>query len=73
MPNQSEVVMAKVFVVGATGETGLRLCRQLVEAGHSAIGLHRRPEQAEVLRGIGASPVLGDLVTSSTKELSELL
>ncbi|MEW5751382.1 SDR family oxidoreductase [Pseudomonas lactis] len=65
--------MAKVFVVGATGETGLRLCRQLVEAGHSAIGLHRRPEQAEVLRGIGAIPVMGDLVTTSTTELSELM
>lgn len=65
--------MAKVFVVGATGETGKRLCRQLVAAGHSAIGLHRRPEQAEVLRGIGAIPVMGDLVITSTTELSEFM
>lgn len=65
--------MAKVFVIGATGETGLRLCRQLIAAGHSAIGLHRRPEQAEMLRGVGAIPALGDLVTASTTELSELM
>ena len=65
--------MAKVFVVGATGETGQRLCRQLVAAGHSAIGLHRHPEQAVALIRIGVTPVLGDLVSSSTTLLSELM
>jgi uncharacterized protein YbjT (DUF2867 family) len=65
--------MVKVFVVGATGETGQRLCRQLLAAGHSAIGLHRHLEQAEALRSIGVIPVLGDLVTSSMTELSELM
>ena len=59
--------------MGATGETGIRLRRQLVAVGHSAIGLHRHPEQAETLSRIGVVPVLGDLVTSSTTALSELM
>ncbi|RMP83722.1 hypothetical protein ALQ15_200063 [Pseudomonas syringae pv. actinidiae] len=37
--------MAKVFVIGATGETGIRLCQQLVARRHEVLGLHRKPEQ----------------------------
>lgn len=65
--------MANVFIVGATGETGLRLCRQLIAAGHTAVGLHRHPDQAEKLRALGVTPVQGDLVSISTTDLSKLM
>jgi len=62
--------MAHVLVIGATGETGSRLCRQLVAGGHVALGLHRYAGQAALLRADGVVPVSGDLVTATVDSLS---
>jgi nucleoside-diphosphate-sugar epimerase len=49
-----------VFVAGATGAIGRRLVPMLVQAGHEVTGLTRTPSRAELLRAMGATPVVGD-------------
>lgn len=60
----------KVFIIGATGKTGLRLCAQLMSFGHQVFGLHRRPSDAYTLSSLGVTPVLGDLLSLSVSELT---
>lgn len=50
-----------ILVAGGHGQVALRLLALLSEAGHTARGLIRKPEQAADLRAVGAVPVLGDL------------
>jgi 2-alkyl-3-oxoalkanoate reductase len=50
----------KVFVAGASGVVGRPLIRQLAEAGHGVVGTTRSPGRAEMLRGLGATPVVLD-------------
>jgi 2-alkyl-3-oxoalkanoate reductase len=52
----------RVFVAGASGALGSRLVPQLIEAGHEVIGTHNSPASAELLRTLGAKPVLVDLL-----------
>ena len=52
----------RVFVAGASGILGRRLVPQLIDAGHEVIGTHNSPASAEVLRSLGAKPVLLDLL-----------
>ncbi len=65
--------MAKVLVIGATGGIGFQLCQQLIEQGHSVVGLHRLPEQADVLLEKGITPALGDLTTIPMVDLSAMM
>jgi len=50
----------RVFVAGATGVLGRPLLAQLREAGHEVVGTTRSPAKAELLRGLGAAPVVLD-------------
>src|SRR5689334_23672385 len=50
----------RVFVAGASGVIGIRLVPLLVAAGHEAAGMTRYPEKAELLRALGAEPVVCD-------------
>jgi 2-alkyl-3-oxoalkanoate reductase len=52
----------RVFVTGASGALGSRLVPQLIDAGHEVIGTHNSPASAELLRTLGAKPVLVDLL-----------
>lgn len=52
---------ARVFVAGASGAIGRRLCRLLVDDGWSVIGTTRSPEKAPMLRDIGVEPVIVDV------------
>jgi 2-alkyl-3-oxoalkanoate reductase len=52
----------RVFVAGASGALGSRLVPQLINAGHEVIGTHRSPSSAELLRELGAKPVMLDLL-----------
>ncbi|HEX4521354.1 MAG TPA: NAD(P)-dependent oxidoreductase [Gaiellaceae bacterium] len=52
----------RVFVTGASGAIGSRLVPQLIDAGHDVVGTHNSPASAELLRKLGAKPVLVDLL-----------
>jgi nucleoside-diphosphate-sugar epimerase len=50
----------KIFVAGATGALGKQLIPQLVAGGHQVVGMTRTPAKRELLRGLGATPVVAD-------------
>jgi nucleoside-diphosphate-sugar epimerase len=50
----------KVFVAGATGALGRPLVRQLVQRGHEVTGMTRSESKTELLRQLGATPVVAD-------------
>jgi len=52
----------RVLVAGATGAVGTRLVCQLVERGHEVIGTSRSSENADLLRALGAKPVVLDML-----------
>ena len=51
----------RVFVAGASGAIGRRLCRLLVNEGWSVIGTTRSLEKAPVLLDLGVEPALVDV------------
>ncbi|MHA6287779.1 SDR family oxidoreductase [Maricaulis sp. CAU 1757] len=63
----------RIFIIGATGGVGQRLCPKLIAAGHDVIGLHRKPEQAATLKQWGVTPASGDLTKLSETELGGLM
>ena len=52
----------RVFVAGASGALGRRLVPQLIDAGHEVVGTHKSPANTELLRALGATPVMLDLL-----------
>ena len=50
----------RVLVAGASGALGIPLTRLLVARGHSVIGLIRNPAGADVVRALGAEPIVAD-------------
>jgi 2-alkyl-3-oxoalkanoate reductase len=50
----------KVFVAGATGVLGRALVPQLVARGHEVVGMTRSASKQDLLRGLGACPVVAD-------------
>jgi nucleoside-diphosphate-sugar epimerase len=50
----------RVFVAGATGVIGRRLLPMLVEAGHQVAGMTRSAVRADLVRSLGAEPVVAD-------------
>jgi nucleoside-diphosphate-sugar epimerase len=52
----------RVFVTGASGAIGARLVPQLIDAGHEVVGTHNSPASSELLRTLGAKPVMVDLL-----------
>ncbi|HEY1417506.1 MAG TPA: NAD(P)H-binding protein, partial [Myxococcaceae bacterium] len=53
--------MDRILLTGATGVIGRRVLPLLVSAGHPVSAVSRTPEQAELLRAVGATPVSMDL------------
>jgi 2-alkyl-3-oxoalkanoate reductase len=52
----------RVFVAGASGILGRRLVPQLIDAGHEVVGTHTTPARADLVRALGARPVVLDLL-----------
>src|SRR5882724_10521279 len=50
----------RIFVAGATGAVGRALIPILVSAGHSVAGSTRTAAKAEVIKRMGADPVIAD-------------
>ncbi len=50
----------KVFVAGATGVLGRALVPQLVERGHEVVGMTRSASKQDLVRSLGARPVVAD-------------
>ena len=50
-----------VFLTGASGWIGSAIVRDLLEAGHSVVGLVRSKEKGAALSDAGATPVIGAL------------
>ena len=50
----------KIFVAGATGVLGRALVPQLVAAGHEVVGMTRSASKHELVRSLGARPVVAD-------------
>lgn len=50
----------KVLVAGATGALGRPLARRLADRGHEVFGMTRSEDKAELVRGLGAEPVVAD-------------
>src|SRR5712671_2785834 len=50
----------KVLVAGAGGVIGRQLLPRLAKGGHEVVGLTRSPEKAELVRALGAEPVIAD-------------
>jgi nucleoside-diphosphate-sugar epimerase len=50
----------RVLVAGASGALGVPLTRLLVARGHSVVGLIRNPSGADVVRALGAEPLVAD-------------
>lgn len=56
----------RVFLTGATGYIGSAVLDATLRAGHRVTALVRDPEKAERLTARGATPVIGELATSSS-------
>jgi len=50
----------KVFVAGASGAIGRQLVPKLVANGHEVVGMTRSEGKRDLLRGLGARPVVAD-------------
>ncbi|HEX6391385.1 MAG TPA: NAD(P)-dependent oxidoreductase [Solirubrobacteraceae bacterium] len=50
----------KIFVAGATGAIGKALVPQLVAQGHEVVGMTRSAAKQDLLRSLGARPVVAD-------------
>jgi nucleoside-diphosphate-sugar epimerase len=50
----------KVFLAGATGVLGRTLVPQLVARGHEVVGMTRSASKQDLVRGLGARPVVAD-------------
>ena len=53
--------MSRIFLAGAAGVIGRRLTPLLLAKGHSVWGATRSPDKGEVLRKLGARPVVVDV------------
>jgi uncharacterized protein YbjT (DUF2867 family) len=53
--------MSRIFLAGATGVIGQRLIPLLIDAGHTVAGMTRSATKAELVRGLGAKPVIVDV------------
>jgi nucleoside-diphosphate-sugar epimerase len=51
----------RVYVAGASGAIGRRLCRLLVDEGWSVVGTTRFPEKAPMLLDLGVEPAIVDV------------
>ena len=59
LPATVKGVGMRVLLTGANGWVGSVVARELIDAGHSVVGLVRSKEKGEVLAAAGGTPLLG--------------
>jgi nucleoside-diphosphate-sugar epimerase len=60
----------KIFVAGATGALGRQLLPKLAERGHEVTGMTRSPSKQDLLRELGARPVVADALDPESVALA---
>ncbi|QVT81469.1 putative sugar epimerase YhfK [Nocardioides aquaticus] len=65
--------MSKVIIVGAHGKVARLAAPRLVAAGHEVTGVIRKEEQADAIREIGAEPLVADVESASTDEITRVV
>jgi nucleoside-diphosphate-sugar epimerase len=55
-----------IFVAGATGALGKQLVPRLVERGHTVVGMTRSEARADLIRALGATPVVADALDADS-------
>ncbi len=60
----------KIFVAGATGALGRQLLPRLAERGHEVTGMTRSPGKQDLLRALGARPVVADALDPESVALA---
>ncbi|EPN66580.1 hypothetical protein A245_05945, partial [Pseudomonas syringae pv. actinidiae ICMP 19096] len=68
-----EYLMSRIFVIGAAGKVGQRLIKNLGDSGHEVVALHRKQEQAALIKATGALPLLGNLVEMDAPALASAM
>lgn len=63
----------RVVIAGGHGQIALRLERLLAARGDQAVGIIRNPVQADDLRAAGAQPVVCDLESAETADITSHL
>lgn len=56
----------RILICGATGVIGRYLLPMLARGGHELTALVRSPDRAEQARGLGARPVIGDILAADS-------
>src|SRR5829696_1719255 len=59
----------KVFIAGPTGAIGKQLVPMLVERGHEVTGMTRTSAKQDLIRGLGARPVVARAVAEAEPEV----
>ncbi|HEV7346243.1 MAG TPA: NAD-dependent epimerase/dehydratase family protein [Devosia sp.] len=54
----------RIFITGASGYVGRNLVRHFLAAGSKVIGLTRSEKGAQLIRDLGAAPVVADIVST---------
>ncbi|VXC10738.1 SDR family oxidoreductase [Nocardioides sp. AX2bis] len=65
--------MSKVIIVGAHGKVARLAAPRLVAAGHEVTGVIRKEEQADAIRETGAEPLVADVESASTDEITRVV
>lgn len=63
----------RIAIIGGHGKVALELHPLLSEAGHEVDAIIRNPDQQTTVAELGATPVVADVQSLSTEELTELL
>lgn len=63
----------RIAIIGGHGKVALELHPLLTAAGHEVDAIIRNPEQQTALAELGVTPVVADVQSLSTPELTELL
>jgi nucleoside-diphosphate-sugar epimerase len=60
----------RIFIAGATGALGRQLVPRLAERGHDVTGMTRTPSKQDLLRQLGARPVVADALDPESVALA---